>query len=176
MRAFVALRFPEEFVDDVAELARSLEGSFKGRFLPRQNYHLTLAFLGEIDEVQSRQVMDALDRACAGFGPLDLSCEGLGSFGRRGDSTLWLGLGGNPALLDLAARLREELDACGIEYDGKPFKPHVTLARRAKASRDELATLPFPAGCVATDVVLFKSILDRSGATYKPLYTVTLGE
>lgn len=186
MRTFIAVDFPSEFVEEVASLARSLERQVKGRFMPRENYHLTLAFLGEVDEADTRRIMDAMDAACAGISPLELTCTGLGTFGKKHNATLWLGLDEGvrsgadeepelkPNLTGLAANLREELLTHSIAFDDKPFRPHITLARHADVSRGDLAALPFPAGCTATEVVLFKSILDRTGATYKPLYTLEL--
>ena len=76
----------------------------------------------------------------------------------------------------LAARLRDELDARGVAFDGKAFRPHVTIARRASLPEGELPHLEFPLDDEARCVTLFKSILAPSGATYKPLYTVELGE
>lgn len=52
MRTFIALDIPEEFADDVAALARVLSASVEGRFLARDTYHLTLAFLGDIDDAE----------------------------------------------------------------------------------------------------------------------------
>ena len=77
-------------------------------------------------------------------------------------------------LMDLASRVRTELESRGIAFDAKPFLPHITLARRAHIPAGALPDLPFPLPAEATDVTLFKSILDQSGATYKPLYTVEL--
>jgi len=70
--------------------------------------------------------------------------------------------------------MREELDVRGIGYDSKPFKPHITLARRARIPRSPLPALAFPRDDIATDVTLFKSELSHEGASYKPLYTVRL--
>ena len=52
MRTLIALNIPEEFADDVAALARMLSASMEGRFLARDTYHLTLAFLGDIDDAE----------------------------------------------------------------------------------------------------------------------------
>lgn len=175
MRSFVALELPEAFADEVASLALALERTCEGRFVPAENHHLTLAFLGEVGEAEARRAMDALDAARAGAGPVRLAAEGLGTFGRARDATLWLGVARDPGLMGLAARVRGELSARGLPYDRKDFLPHVTLARRARLARSALEGLAFPRPDEAARVTLFRSALGPDGARYKPLYTVELG-
>lgn len=175
MRTFIALELPEEFVGELAQTARVLSSSVEGRFMPRSNYHVTLAFLGEIHESEVRLVMDAIDEACQGIGAVGLSCNGLGTFGRASDATLWLGLDPDQGLSELAVSVRAKLAARGAAFDDKPFRPHITLARRARIPRGILPELPFPAPVAASRVTLFRSVLSKDGATYKPIYTVDLG-
>ena len=174
MRTFIALELPEPFVDEVAGVARQLSVSVSGRFMRRETYHVTLAFLGEIGEGEVRAALDAVDEACAGAAPVPLRATGLGRFGRPHDATLWLGLDPASELTRLADGVRGSLAAHGIAFDAKPFRPHITLARRARIPKGALPELAFPLPAVATRVTVFKSILDSSGATYKPLYTVEL--
>lgn len=176
MRAFVALEMPAEFADDVAALARPLSAAVEGRFVPRERYHLTLAFLGDVSDAEASRAMDALDAACAGAGPVPLRPDGLGKFGRPADATLWLGIAPDPALVDLAERTRTALADQGIPFDPTPFRPHLTLARRARLPKGALPPLAFPLPGEATAVTLFKSTLLREGAQYKPLYTVDLAQ
>lgn len=174
MRAFIALELPDAFWSETADLARLLGEHIDGRFMKRESYHLTLAFLGDVDDAEKRLAMDAIDAACAGMGAIPLASDGLGKFGRARDATLWLGIKASPLLSDLVERLRAELDARSVKYDAKPFKAHITLARRARIPRGALPELPFPLDDVATNITLFKSELSHEGATYKPLYTVEL--
>ena len=74
--------------------------------------------------------------------------------------------------MDLAERVRIELHERDIAFDAKAFRPHITLARRARIPRGQLPELLFPAPAVAPSVTLYKSILDQTGATYKPLYRI----
>lgn len=174
MRTFIALEMPPAFADDVAALARQLASNVEGRFLPRASYHLTLAFLGEGGEREAAAAADALEAACAVTPPIRLHSDGLGKFGRASDATLWLSIAPDPALIQLADRLREELAARDLPFDAKPFKPHLTLARRARLPKGDLPPLPFPADAEAKAATLFKSTLERAGAVYKPLHTVSL--
>ena len=175
MRAFIAIELPRGFADEVAGLARQLAPVAKGRFSPRGNYHVTLAFLGEIGEAQARDAIAALDVACAGPASIELRSDGLGHFGRPSDATLWLGVSPTADLADLCERVRGELAAAGLPYDDKPFRPHITLARRAKLPKGALPDLAFPLPDEASRVTLFKSTLTQDGPIYKPLYTVELG-
>lgn len=175
MRAFVALEVPEGFRRETAALARQIEADVSGRFPSQDTYHITLAFLGDISEHGSELAIEAIDAACEGIRPVHLHPEGLGKFGRSSDATLWLGLARDDGMMELASRVREELTARGVGFDGKAFKPHLTLARRARLPKGRLPELPFPQDAEATRVTLFKSTLAPEGATYKPLYTVELG-
>ena len=135
---------------------------------------MTLAFLGDIDEAQARDAMDAIDEACAGAAAVPIWPNGLGKFGRASDATLWLGLASGPKLIDLVNRMREALRARGIGFDDKPFLPHITLARRVRLPKGALPELAFPLPSDAARVTLFKSTLSRDGAQYKPLYSAEL--
>lgn len=99
----------------------------------------------------------------------------MGKFGRASDATLWLGIAPVPELITLTERMREELAARDIPFDDKPFKPHITLARRARIPKASLHPLAFPLDDAVACVTLFKSTLERAGAIYKPLHTARLG-
>ncbi|MEE0705001.1 MAG: RNA 2',3'-cyclic phosphodiesterase [Adlercreutzia sp.] len=174
MRTFIALDLPTEFADDVAALGRLLSAVMDGRFLARDTYHLTLAFLGDIDDAETARAMDALDEAVDKLRESEasilLSPDGLGKFGRPQDATLWLGIAKTPALDALAANLREALRSRDLPFDDKTFLPHITLGRRVRIPKGSLPALTFPLPTEAPNVTLYKSTLDREGATYKPLY------
>ncbi len=174
MRAFIALELPSDFADDVAELSRQLSAVIDGRFMPPQNRHLTLAFLGDIDQTQVNAAIDAMDAVCSQAAPVPFASDGLGKFGRAHDATLWLGISACPELVDLVDRLRDALATRDVPFDNKTFKPHITLARRACIPKEPLPELAFPQDDEATHVTLFKSKLEQSGAVYQPLHTIDL--
>lgn len=176
MRSFIALEPPALLQEDVAALARQLKTSVRGRFVPRENYHVTIAFLGDVIERELADAMLALDEAASRFAPVELAPDGLGKFGRANDATLWLGFTQDPKLMELAAFVREGLDDAGVNYDSKPFVPHLTIARRAALDSGTLPALPFPAPAHADELTLFKSTLTGNGAIYEPVYTVRLGD
>ena len=174
MRAFIALEISEQLRYEVAGLARRLGQSVSGRFVQPGNYHVTLAFLGDVDERAIAAACDALDVACEGAPSPQLACDGLGKFGKARDATLWLGIAQNDELARIATRVRDELASRDVAFDGKPFKPHITLARRAGIPKTAMPELPFPQPSHAPAVTLFKSQLDPEGAIYTPLHAVIL--
>ena len=173
MRTFIALALPEELAAETAACARWLEATIDARVTPPKNHHLTLAFMGELDEWGVRAAIQALDEACAGRPEVYLEPQGLATFGRGKERTLVLELVENPELTALASAVRSRLSEHWVSYDEKSFRPHITLARRAQLPQDlGLITLPEPAW--ANQVSLMKSTLTPNGPVYKELYSVTL--
>lgn len=177
MRAFIAVDLPGVFADQATGLLDALRAGVAGRFMPRENLHVTLTFLGDVGEAEAAHAVGAVERACAASGPVVLEASGLGTFGRARaarERTLFLDLAGSPGLSELASAVRAELGRGGVAYDEKPFRPHVTLVRRARFSQGALLDLPFPLLCAAQSVTLFKSTLASEGAFYKPLFSAAL--
>lgn len=174
MRTFVALEIPNWYADEVADFARSLASTVDGRFTPRENYHVTLAFLENTTEAVVRQVMDVLDELATLELPTTLSPNQLGTFGRPHDCTLWLGFDRDEALENIAYDLRERLSARGIPFDEKRFMPHLTLARRVALPASSLPAAGFPGRCRTNTLTLFKSELQPDGPRYSPLYSVQI--
>lgn len=174
MRAFIALELPKAFEEETASLAKSLSATIQGRFMKRETYHLTLAFLGNIDESTAAKTIQILNGLQATAHPLMLNATGLGKFGRSQDATLYLEIQKTDALMDLTATLRNELMAEQIPFDQKRFLPHITLARRAKIPHGSLPALMFPASEHACKITLYKSTLTQEGAHYKALYSIEL--
>lgn len=174
MRTFVALELPELFKDETAGVARQLSAVIDARYTPRENYHITLAFLGETSEAQVRDAINALEDAASAIPPIPLLPDGIGKFGKSHNATLWLGIAKVPEIMKLAEKLRGALNERGIDFDEKAFLPHITLARHADIPKTQLPQLLFPQEAKATKVTLFKSTLAKDGAIYKPLHTVEL--
>lgn len=133
MRLFVALGIP----DDVAQGLLLLQGGVPGaRWQRRDQLHLTLRFIGEVDGVQAGDIDDALAAIRApGF---TLELHGTGSFGGRDPRQLWVGARPNAALMHLQKKIETALQRIGVAPDPRKFTPHVTIARlkaspRAKA-------------------------------------------
>lgn len=172
MRAFIALELPDELIDELGNVVHTLAATTPGRYIPRANYHLTLAFLGEIDESEARCAIDVLDKASAGRSEPLLILDGLGTFGKDRNTTLWVGVRATSEIITLGAYVRQELDQQGIYYDRKPLRPHITIARKVQLG--EMVSFRTCHPAPAPRITLFRSILNESGATYQPLYSASL--
>lgn len=135
-RLFVALRFSAE---EQEALARSrdavLKGLRTGRPTPTTNIHLTLAFLGLLDESSEQRAVEALRATARACGQVSLSLGDLGAFEHRRGGIVWRGVTQQEGLLVLQQTLVRELAACELPVDEKPFVPHVTLVRGARPTK-----------------------------------------
>lgn len=127
MRLFIALNFDEDNKDILASISRDLAGiALRGSPVLRQNYHITLAFIGESTDI--RTLSRCMDQAA---GPaFSLTTAKLGSFHGKGGDILWLSLAPEPQLTALQMRLAAGLKAQGFTLD-RAFRPHITLMREA---------------------------------------------
>lgn len=127
MRLFVAVTLSEEMKSSVTKTMHELKkAGVKGSYVPAQNLHLTVAFIGEIKD--SSSVKEAL--RTVELKPFRLSLSDMGCFG----DLLWVGLKGNQGLSSAVRAVREALDQAGVEYDRKKFVPHITVIRKASGN------------------------------------------
>lgn len=179
MRLFVALRLPDEVRRPLAARAARLASRLPpARWVPAANLHLTLRFLGETDRERAARLGRALAGCCAPRPPLRLRLRDGGCFPpRRPARVAWVGFEPSPALLDLQAAVAAAVEEClELVPEGRPFHPHLTLARprrpwprpAVKLWREGLAGPQGPA-FVATEVHLMRSRLGPGGARHDPL-------
>lgn len=91
MRLFIALEIPPVLKDDMAIMSRQLRERIQGRFIPPENYHITLAFIEETLEMSIPLAIDAIDEATKNLDGILLKPDQLGKFGRSEDATLGSG-------------------------------------------------------------------------------------
>jgi RNA 2',3'-cyclic 3'-phosphodiesterase len=128
MRAFVAVTPPDAALAELAEAVAPLRAEDRDlRWTPPPQWHLTLAFLGDVDESVLPDLTERLARAARRHPPMELAFEGGGRFG---DRVLWTRVhGGVDALRRLAASVSAGARRSGIDVDDRPYRPHLTLAR-----------------------------------------------
>ena len=123
MRLFVAVELPREMKDALSSAIAALKAQgARANFTRRENMHLTLAFIGETPRLADAKAALGTVKAA----PFRVALEGSGAFG----DLLWVGAHHNPDMQRLAEKVRDALRAAGFKLDPKPFKPHITLARR----------------------------------------------
>jgi 2'-5' RNA ligase len=131
-RLFTGLEIPSEIGDRLALLRGGMPGA---RWIDRENYHLTLRFIGDIDMDIANDIADELSRVRrAGFA---LRLDGLGAFGTRKPHALVARVAASSPLAELQAEHERILQRIGLPAEQRKFTPHVTLARlRGPSERD----------------------------------------
>lgn len=177
IRCFVAIPPAKPVVDGVGGLQKELKTfGLEATYPASGGVHLTLKFLGDVDEPRVPELGAALRRASSGCPKLPLSVAGVGAFPRISDPrVVWLGIDGGPELLELQLRLEHELSTLGFAREERRFHPHVTVAR--VKSRRNVAHLirwletakPRFDSFVAEECHLYQSILRPEGAQYRIL-------
>ena len=175
MRLFVAAELPDSMLDALAETSAALRSSVRGRYVGSDLFHVTLAFLGEVESSRCAELEDALSRSCAGHGPFETSLGALGSFGKKSRATLWQGFSDAGSLPEIAHALRESLQVRGFEIDARSFVAHVTLMRSADLSHGTLAAPYVRSGRIDT-ITLFSSDLSGKRPVYEPVRRINLLE
>jgi 2'-5' RNA ligase len=135
MRLFVALDVPHVAIDHLQAAAAPVRDQHTGpRWVPADRLHLTLAFLGEVEEPATAPLTGRLERVAQRHHELGLRFAGAGRFGNR---VLWVGVRGhNTPLGGLAASVAAAARRAGVPVDDRPHRPHVTLARGRTTSLD----------------------------------------
>ncbi len=153
------------------------------RWTAAGNIHLTLKFLGLVDEVRIADIAAVLAEVARGFSPLQLAAKGVGVFPNPARArVVWAGLAGHLAQLTaLQGLLAKRLAAIGFPPEGRPFTGHLTLGRVKKKLASSRVRAALDAGCdfssdpfVVDRVVLFKSDLRPTGAVYTGLHQAKL--
>jgi len=177
IRLFVGIGFEEDLAARIATLQRGLPGA---RWIEPANLHLTLRFIGEVDEDLAEEIHHNL--AALAEPPFALTLTGLGLFGNRHQAhTMWLGVERSEALSRLAARVDTAVVQAGAAPEPRKFNPHVTLARLKDTPPGRIqdfidATGPFREEHVAVErFTLFRSTLGRLGSQYDALEHYPLG-
>lgn len=154
------------------------------RWVAPDKRHLTLKFIGDATDAQVEGVGAAMDRVAARHRPFGMTLAGIGAFPNfRRARVVWIGVEAEAKLELLHHDLEIACADAGTEVEGRPFRPHVTLARvpgaldaeqvraLARASR----RIAFSATQDVTAITLFDSVPGPSGARYRRLHTATFG-
>lgn len=184
IRAFIAVELPDALRQEVASLQNDLQSAGADiKWVETNNLHLTLKFLGNIEEAQVPALKEALETATRPLTPFTLHLEGIGAFPRTtSPRVVWVGVTeGEKPLVELAQAVGNACSGLGFPAEDRPFSAHLTIGR--VRSRDRLAPLikklqvaefrggtPAPIG----KVILFQSTLSPHGPAYTPLAEIPL--
>ncbi|MBT2482409.1 RNA 2',3'-cyclic phosphodiesterase [Streptomyces sp. ISL-94] len=131
VRVFIALAPPDEAKEELArELRPAYDAYPRMRWNRIQDWHITLAFLGELPATTVPLLRPPLAELAAARRPVELALRGGGHFDER---VLWSGIDGDLAGLHLLATdVRAVVKECGIAFEDRPLRPHLTLARSGR--------------------------------------------
>lgn len=184
IRAFIAVELDPAIIRNIATAIAQLRPRLDGiRWLAPDNFHLTLKFLGNIDESRLDNLCAALAPQIHPFPRCTINAKGLGVFPDvKRPRVLWVGLTGD-GLVDLARRIEASLVPLGFAPEPRGFTPHLTIGRWRQFGRAPKALAAeleqwrgseFGRSQIC-EVVLFQSTLKPRGAEYHKLRTFALG-
>ena len=175
MRLFIAIELPKVMKSELSAALRELRSrSSGGRFVPEENMHITLHFIGESNDLVG--AVNSIREACCGIRPFVLRPEKYGFFekGERERKTSFISVGGD---LEELSILREVLESSlasnGFSRDYHRFVPHITLGRNVEHDElvsAELSELRFKTSMTVTGITLFESVRDKGKLIYNPLH------
>lgn len=173
MRLFIGIPLPTATTDALAAIAnqlRSKDGSDSVRWSARDSWHITLQFLGSTKPEQYECITGRL-RALR-YAPVHLELGSLGTFDRAG--VLYTEVRVTPELTALQQAVTASMAPCGFTPEDRPYRPHITLARRKGKGSRELRNLKLQmqqqaklAGFTADSFILYESIPAPEGSRYE---------
>ena len=132
MRAFIGIDFDEHTKNKIWNLQREYQDiALKGRWKHRDNFHITLKFLSELNTGQEKIIQEALAEICGKYSPFELKLTEPGIFkGRDYIRALWLGVDGNLTRLHtLQSEIDFALEPIGFQRESRKYNPHITIGQ-----------------------------------------------
>ena len=177
IRSFLAFELPSQIRQVLLRVHDELKRSkLDVRWVRPEGIHLTVVFMGDVQEADISPIVKGIGEACLTYGPFPVALRSMGCFpNSRKPSVLWLGVESD---LERMSRFRDDLQEkllpFGIQAEKRDFRPHLTLGRfkkpgRSPAELEELLSkhrgLTSPV-CPLNELILFKSDLKPGGAVY----------
>ena len=186
IRSFISIPVTAEITSSATKIVRKLKPLDDGvKWVPLDNLHLTLKFLGEVDNVEVPAVCKAIRKVTDEFEPFELSFAGMGGFPNcEKPRILYAGVSdptGN--LVATVSGLEKQLADLGFKPEPRDYTPHLTLGRTRSNSRrggDELVAAMVKMGdirlgeMIVDELHLMASFLDKAGPTYQVMDTIEL--
>ncbi len=166
-RLFPGLELPAEIGQSLSMLRGGLPGA---RWIDPENYHLTLRFIGDIDDAMAHEIELMLARVRRRS--FELRIDGLSSFGGRKPRAVVASVTPSPDVMELQAEHERLMQRVGLEPEGRKYTPHVTLARLRDTSSLQVADYLTSRGAYrsapfeVSRFVLFSSRASTGGGPY----------
>ncbi|WP_430883788.1 RNA 2',3'-cyclic phosphodiesterase [Fusibacter sp. JL216-2] len=182
MRVFVGLELGEEANEALATFQNDLRPYVeRGNFTRKENFHLTLWFIGETDSAQVSMITHALEDIARHFAPFEIELGDLNAFQKKNRKILWIGpSSGLYHLEKLYDALEKDFRHIGIHKEPEAFTPHITLGRQLSLldtvqNLRERHTVK-PVKCHIGYITVFESKRVKDLLTYVPIKRVKLNE
>ena len=190
IRAFIAIDLPPEILQHLEQVSVQLKKRLEGvpvRWVPVDNIHLTLKFLGDVSPANVDMLKKILQIEVDGHHAFEISVGGLGAYpSPRRPRVVWVGVEAPAELTAVQNGVESAMARLGYAREERPFSPHLTLGRvsRNAIGRDErligesieAIKLGFLGVARVNEVHLYKSDLQPNGAVYTRLFTALLKE
>ena len=182
IRSFLAFELPPEIREKIGAVSRELQKTrMPVRWVKVENIHLTLIFLGSVNEDAIDEIKEKVHLVVNRFSTIRTRLNGVGVFPHwRKPRVIWVGLNGEiETLSNLRDQLQSELKALGLREEKRPFRPHLTIGRfKDRVDRDEeLKSILDRHHDITSDLqylnelILFKSDLKPDGPVYTRMAT-----
>jgi 2'-5' RNA ligase len=185
IRAFIAVNISPEIQRRLGSITKDLQRDLKGiavRWVPVENIHITLKFLGDVSTSNLEVLKDILLVEAANICPFDISASELGAFpSNRKPRVIWIGIHAPADLAALQHGIENQTARLGYAREDRPFSPHLTLGRVSRnvdssgLQRIGEAITSCKTGSIGTAhitaVHLYRSDLNPSGAVYTCLFS-----
>jgi 2'-5' RNA ligase len=168
---FFALRLPLEVKEELKDLSDQVKKMFPfSRWVHEQDYHITLAFLGNADKVQLERAKDLIHRQTIDSESFSLKIDHLGVFGRKDFPRIfWAGVQTEERLHIVRKQVFLACKQAGFQLESRPFHPHITLARKWSGDNpfpisqfDDEKILNHPLSFTGSEIVLYQTHLDKT--------------
>lgn len=190
MRTFIAVGISQTVKEQIDELVENMKKGIvrtgcHPKWVKTENVHLTLKFLGNIEEAQVPEIKTAIDDIASQFKPFTVRLSGLGMFpSKRQPRVLWIGFTkGEQALIKMQTLLERKLGDIGFPVESRRFHPHLTLARikslKGTAGLADIVSIYKTANCgecPIDKITFFKSTLTPQGPIYNAISEHALEE
>jgi len=190
MRTFIAVDFPPEIIAKVAKIIQYFKTQTPEKamkWVPVENLHLTVKFLGDVPENKLDQVKTILSSSLKRTPSFNIEIGGLGIHPNKNKPrVIWLNIACDQELIDIHQNLNMALVPAGIEPENRKYSPHLTIARiRKQTGKDTRQEVGRTLAQFRVDrldkvtineIILYKSELTRNGPIYTPLLTQPLNQ
>lgn len=177
LRCFISIELDPVTRNYVSQFVNNLKFMRGIKWVSEENYHITLAFMGELSISKVPLVCDTLEKISLRHGPFVLNLYGSGFFPNENNpKVFWIGIRKSEELYSLKRDIDESLRSLNIDFDAKPFSPHLTIGR-IKSNVDTTLLLrkrDFSASFLVKEVYFMKSQLFKNGPVYTKIYSTHL--